>query len=258
MLGALDLEKLLANEPDDFRPLSLELEIFEQGSPSQRELQEIVQLAVDFFRQFGIIIHPTYSHEEFTFPEIGQKNGKLSIVFCTSQEFSYLGECKDRLESRHRRETYYSHRPKGVGTASTLLGVALIDLSSSRELVHEESEGNTSYATLVAQTLVHEIGHLLGLWHSYDPVVNRLIPNFFSLNVNGREWWIPNFMHVLHSQRYDDNYPAKLSVRASDFQVRYMRSFLRRGVVYQELARHEFDFMPLAERIWKYELHRQR
>jgi len=94
----------------------------------------------------------------------------------------------------------------------------------------------------LANLLIHELGHLLGLYHAHE-FVNDPIPETLP---DGKT---PNFMS--HRIAY------KSQMGAVDFQKRLIHSYLSRGKVYQQYAQVNFDPMRYLELIKKYNGYRE-
>jgi hypothetical protein len=89
----------------------------------------------------------------------------------------------------------------------------------------------------LANLLIHEMGHLLGLYHTHE-FVNDPIPDFLP---NGKT---PNFM--------SNEIAFKSHLGAVDFQKRLIHSYLGKGKVYQQYAQVDFDPLRYLELIKKY------
>jgi hypothetical protein len=89
----------------------------------------------------------------------------------------------------------------------------------------------------LANLLIHEMGHLLGLYHAHE-FVNDPIPDYLP---DGKT---PNFMsHEIAFKR---------DLGALDFQKRLIHSYLAKGKVYQQYAQVDFDPLRYLELIKKY------
>jgi hypothetical protein len=89
----------------------------------------------------------------------------------------------------------------------------------------------------LANLLIHELGHLLGLYHAHE-FVNDPIPEILA---DGKT---PNFMS------HEIAFRSKLG--AVDFQKRLIHSFLGKGKVYQQYAQVDFDPLRYLELIKKH------
>jgi len=94
----------------------------------------------------------------------------------------------------------------------------------------------------LANLLIHELGHLLGLYHAHE-FVNDPIPETLP---DGKT---PDFM----SHRI----AFKSEMGAVDFQKRLIHSYLSRGKVYQQYAQVNFDPLRYLELIKKYNGYRE-
>ncbi len=94
----------------------------------------------------------------------------------------------------------------------------------------------------LAHLLIHELGHLLGLYHT-DEFVNDPIGEFLP---DGKT---PNFM----SQQI----ASKAEVGWVDFQKRIIHSYLGRGKVYQQYAQVNFDPLNYLKLIKRYNGYRE-
>jgi hypothetical protein len=94
----------------------------------------------------------------------------------------------------------------------------------------------------LANLLIHELGHLLGLFHAHE-FVNDPIPEYLP---DGKT---PNFMsHHIAS-------PTDLGWL--DFQKRLVHSYLGRGKVYQQYAQVNFDPLNYLKLIKRYNDYRE-
>jgi len=89
----------------------------------------------------------------------------------------------------------------------------------------------------LANLLVHELGHLLGLYHA-DEFVNDPIPEYLP---DGKT---PDFMSQQIVSRTDPGWV--------DFQQRLIHSYLGRGKVYQQYAQVNFDPLNYLKLIKRY------
>jgi len=94
----------------------------------------------------------------------------------------------------------------------------------------------------LANLLIHEVGHLLGLYHAHE-FVNDAVPEYLP---DGKT---PNFMS--HQIAF------KTELGWVDFQKRLVHSYLGRGKVYQQYARVDFDPLRYLELIKKHNGYRE-
>ena len=128
----------------------------------------------------------------------------------------------DNFEIEHKHMLGYEKKCKAEGIAIISKGVALKE-SLYRKTTNQE-----------AQSICHEIGHLFGLWHSFnftdDPVEDY---------VDHPKKSIPNFMSYRPSNELED---PDLGFGFNIFQVQQMHSFLSKGAVYEEVKKENYDF----------------
>jgi len=94
----------------------------------------------------------------------------------------------------------------------------------------------------LANLLIHELGHLLGLYHAHE-FVNDLIPEILP------DRKTPNFMS--HEIAF------KSELGAVDFQKRLIHSYLGKGKIYQQYAQVDFDPLSYLELIKKHNGYRE-
>jgi hypothetical protein len=94
----------------------------------------------------------------------------------------------------------------------------------------------------LANLLIHELGHLLGLYHAHE-FVNDPLPEVLP------DLKTPNFMS--HEIAF------KSELGAVDFQKRLIHSYLGKGKVYQQYAQVEFDPLRYLELIKKHNGYRE-
>jgi len=94
----------------------------------------------------------------------------------------------------------------------------------------------------LANLLIHELGHLLGLYHAHE-FVNDPIPEYLA---DGKT---PNFMSHEIASITDLGWV--------DFQKRLIHSYLGRGKVYQQYAQVEFDPLNYLKLIKRYNGYRE-
>jgi len=89
----------------------------------------------------------------------------------------------------------------------------------------------------LANLLIHELGHLLGLYHSFeftnDPVAREV-----------KAAPVPNFM--------SDDIAFKASLGFVEFQKRLIHSYLGRGKVFQQYQQVNFDALNYLEMVKRY------
>ncbi len=97
-------------------------------------------------------------------------------------------------------------------------------------------------ARYLANLLIHELGHLMGLYHAHE-FVNDPIPEY------GPDGRTPNFMgHDLAS---------KAELGFSDFQKLLVHSYLGQGKVFQQYRQVDFDPLRYLELIKRYNAYRE-
>jgi hypothetical protein len=104
------------------------------------------------------------------------------------------------------------------------------------EFASEPGDANLTRHWL-ANLLIHELGHLMGLYHSFeftnDPVAAQV-----------KAEKVPNFMS------HDIAFKATLGF--VDFQKRLIHSYLGRGKVFQQYRQVDFDFLKYLDLVKRY------
>ncbi|MBR9683801.1 hypothetical protein GOV03_04655 [Candidatus Woesearchaeota archaeon] len=94
-----------------------------------------------------------------------------------------------------------------------------------------------------AGTIIHELGHLFGLYHS-DSFTNDPVPDYLSTKRD-----TPNYMVSVTNPNYSIRFPTGHGF--NEFQKRMVHSYLGGGKVYQQLEAVNFDFYKYLEHIKK-------
>ena len=89
---------------------------------------------------------------------------------------------------------------------------------------------------LNAMTIVHEIGHLAGLWHSFQYGNDKIKDQ-----VNGKT----NVMS------YEMPGQGRFGFDMTNEQIQQMQDYFRGGKTYERLQRHDFDFKEFTDEIAK-------
>jgi hypothetical protein len=123
------------------------------------------------------------------------------------------------------------------------LSVIHVSFKSFQEMEFSDKPGDEQLnRNWLANLLIHELGHLMGLYHAHE-FVNDPIPEFLS---DGKT---PDFMSHQIASRTELGWV--------DFQQRLIHSYLGRGKVYQQYVQVNFDPMRYLELIKKYNGYRE-
>jgi hypothetical protein len=123
------------------------------------------------------------------------------------------------------------------------LSVIHVSFKSFQEMEFSDKPGDEQLnRNWLANLLIHELGHLLGLYHAHE-FVNDPIPEYLP---DGKT---PNFMSHQIASRTDLGWV--------DFQQRLIHSYLGRGKVFQQYAQVDFDPMNYLKLIKRYNGYRE-
>jgi len=139
---------------------------------------------------------------------------------------SFLAVCKNKYAFAH-------------------LPLSVIHFSYRRfeeQVLRPEAESEGLRAHFLANLIIHELGHLLGLYHSHE-FINDPVEDFLPDRIT------PNFMsHHL-------TYPGELGF--VPFQRRMVHSYLSKGKVYEQYRRVDFDLLHYLERVKRHSGYRE-
>jgi hypothetical protein len=123
------------------------------------------------------------------------------------------------------------------------LSVVHVSFRSFQEMEFSAKAGDEPLnRNWLANLLIHELGHLLGLYHTHE-FVNDPIPEYLP---GGKT---PNFMSHQIASRRDPGWV--------DFQKRLIHSYLGRGKVYQQYAQVNFDPLNYLKLLKRYNGYRE-
>ena len=94
--------------------------------------------------------------------------------------------------------------------------------------------GKQEYQKYAASLIVHEIGHLAGLWHSFQYANDKIEDQ-----INGKT----NVMS------YEMPGEGRFGFDMTPEQIQQMQDYFKGGKTYQRLQRHDFDFKEFTDEI---------
>jgi len=226
--------------PLDLSPKTLEVEIFIAPDPDLASCRRLLPLAwplvQSFYSRLGVnlvlkegLAGPLAPAQRLRVELLGHKDwlARSFKAFKVEPPFRlrFLQVCRDKCA--------FAHLP---------LSVIHISFKKFEELELASQPGEALlHRQWLANLLIHELGHLLGLYHAHE-FVNDPIPAYLP----GK---IPNFM--------SQEIVSRTELGWVDYQKRLIHSFLGRGKVYQQYLRVDFDPLCYLELIKKHNNYRE-
>lgn len=229
--------------PVDLTPKTVAVEIFISPDPEMapcRRMMALVWTRVqEFYGRLGVNLAQTEGRSE---PGPLAPGQRLRVEMLTHKEwlarsfkaFDVAPPFRLRFLQVCRDKCAFAHLPLSVVHVS-FKKFQDAELSAKRG----DAEQNRHW---LANLLIHELGHLLGLYHAHE-FVNDPIPKILP------DRKTPNFMS--HEIAF------KSQLGAVDFQKRLIHSYLGKGKVYQQYAQVEFDPLRYLELIKKHNGYRE-
>lgn len=221
-------------EPLDLSPKTVAVEVYVSPAPELRPFQQLLPQiwprVQDFYAQMGVLLKlvPGQARSEPLNPRT-----RVRLEALTHKEwlartyqafkveppfrFRFLKVCQDKYAFAHLH-----------------LSTIHLDARRFQEEICGEGGKRTLQIRNFAHLLIHELGHLFGLYHAHE-FINDPIPEFLP---DGRT---PNFMSQ-HLVDYKE-------VGFTDWQRRLVHSFLSGGKVFQQYRQVDFDSLRYLELI---------
>lgn len=224
--------------PVDFSPKAVEVEIFiapdPDLTPCRRLMPQVWPQVQEFYRRLGVNL---IMKEGLAGPGPLAPAQRLRVEMLTHKEWLARSFKSFNVEPPFRLRFLQVCRDK---CAFAHLPLSVVHISFKRfQEMELSSKPGTDHANRnwLANLVIHELGHLLGLYHAHE-FVNDPIPEFLP---GGKT---PNFMSQQIASRSELGWV--------DYQLRLIHSYLGRGKVYQQYAQVEFDPLRYLELIKKH------
>jgi hypothetical protein len=229
--------------PVDFSPKTVQVEIFISPAPETASCQGMIPSVwtrvQDFYRRLGVNLIKSEGRAE---PGPLEPAAHLRVELLTHKEWLAQSFKAFEVQPPFRLRFLQVCRDK-CAFAHLPLSVVHISFKKFQEMEFSANPGDERLnRQWLANLLIHELGHLLGLYHA-DEFVNDSIGEFLP---DGKT---PNFM----SQQI----ASKEELGWVDFQKRLIHSYLGRGKVYQQYAQVDFDPLNYLKLIKRYNGYRE-
>jgi hypothetical protein len=229
--------------PVDFSPKTVAVEIFispnKELAPCRRMLPLVWRKVQEFYARLGVNL---VEHAGGAQPGPLAPAERLRVEMLTQKEWlagsfkafdvqppfrlRFLQVCRDKCA--------FAHLP---------LSVVHVSFKKFQDTeLNPKTRDAQLHRDWLANLLIHELGHLLGLYHAHE-FLNDPIPEILP---DGKT---PDFMS--HRIAFKSN------LGWVEFQKRLIHSYLGRGKVYQQYAQVNFDPMRYLELVKKYNGYRE-
>lgn len=221
--------------PVDLSPKTLTVEVYiaplEETKAFARAFPQVWEKVRAFYRRLGVeLVHlpagarpgPVAPAERLRLEVLPYQEwlNRTYEAFQVAPPFrlSFLSVCRNKYAFAH-------------------LPLSVIHFSYRRfhdQVLRPEADSEGEKVHLLAHLLIHELGHLMGLYHSHE-FVNDPVEDYLPDGVT------PNFMS------HDLTYPGELGFVPWQRQV--VHSYLSKGRVYEQYRRVDFDLLRYLERV---------